>query len=366
MIDLDDTFVADSTVHARNLTPDNVRIREEAKPILEMMVQGTRNNERGPILTEKSVRRDWTIEDTAKLAFAEGFADVATYHPTPIAAFKDGLSALEKAKEAVDRWPDRFNVMASIDPLKGETALNELEEQVELLDPIGLKLYPYGWPHGRDMAKVWSMDDQDIAYPVIEKAKKLGLKFIAVHKAVPLGRAPISGADPSDMDIAAQSFPEINFCIVHGGLSFLESTAWQLFNFDNIYVDLEGAAYLAVNKKRRLAEILMGLVERGGEDLFNKIFWGSGIPPRVHPQIQYDAFVRFEIPDDIQERYGVTLEDKHKKWMIGDNYAEMAGIDKDEQRKCTKNDEFEGLKAEFGGRPEPYSTIDDVEVECWL
>lgn len=363
MIDLQDTFIIDSIAHARNLSPENIKIPAEAEPLVTMMVQGSRNLQTGPILTEESIRRDWKIEDTAKLIFAEGYTDMATYHPTPIAAFEDGFSSLEKAKEAIDRWPNRFNVMATIDPLQGEDALEDLEDQVEMLDPIGLKLYPYGWSTGQ--AEMWHMDDPNIAYPVVEKAKELGIDFIAVHKAVPLGRAPIAGADPGDMDTAAQSFPDIDFCVVHGGLSFLEQTGWQLARFDNMYVDLEGAANLLVNREKRFAKILSGLVERGGEELFDKIFWGSGIPPRVHPQVQYKALAEFEIPEDVKREYGVSLREEHKKKMMGLNYAELLGIDPTEQRKSVENDEFNSMRVNNEGSIEPYSTIEEVEVEYW-
>lgn len=361
VIDLQDTFIVDSIVHARNLAESNINIESEADPLVRMMVQASRNVSRGPILTEESVKRDWAIEDTARMSFAEAYTDVATYHPTPIAAFKDGFNAIEKADEALERWPDRFNVMASIDPLQGEDALTSLEAQVERLDPIGLKMYPYGWATGK--AETWRMDDPNIAYPVIEKAKELGLEFIAIHKAIPLGRAPIAGADPSDVDVAAKSFPEIDFCIVHGGLSFLEQTSWQLFNFDNIYVDLEGAGFLVVNRPRRLAEILAGLVEHGGEELFERVFWSSGIPPRVHPKIQYEAFAKFQFPEEIQDTYGVTLSDESKRKMLGENYAEMADIDPDAKRESIEEDEFEEMKTESEGLPAPYSTIDEVVVE---
>ena len=42
-----------------------------------------------------------------------------------------------------------------------------------------------------------------------------------------------------DVDEAAASFPDLNFEIVHGGLTFARETGWQIARFDNVYVNLE-------------------------------------------------------------------------------------------------------------------------------
>ena len=79
--------------------------------------------------------------------------------------------------------PDRFIVCAGVDPLKGQAAIEELERQVEELDPVGLKLYPNSW--GADGVSGWHMDVPEVAFPLFDKARQLGLGVVAIHKAVP-------------------------------------------------------------------------------------------------------------------------------------------------------------------------------------
>src|SRR5207245_1408759 len=108
--------------------------------------------------------------------------------------------------EAQQRWPDRWLVYAGVDPLDGRKALDDLEEQVETLDPIGLKLYPGQYTLGG--MENWRMDDPEIAYPVFQRAMELGLKVIGIHKAIPMGPDPLEFYRMDDIDRAAIDFPD--------------------------------------------------------------------------------------------------------------------------------------------------------------
>jgi hypothetical protein len=37
----------------------------------------------------------------------------------------------------------------------------------------------------------WHMDDLELAFPIFQRALDLGLKAIAIHKAIPLGPVPM-------------------------------------------------------------------------------------------------------------------------------------------------------------------------------
>jgi hypothetical protein len=47
--------------------------------------------------------RDWTLAETATMLFFESDHDFACHHVTPINAFKDGGSGIQKAREARER-----------------------------------------------------------------------------------------------------------------------------------------------------------------------------------------------------------------------------------------------------------------------
>ena len=149
--------------------------------------------------------RDWSIEEAANQVFAESDTDLAVYHVLPIYSFKDGLCSLDKAIEAQQRWPDRILTYCGVDPLAGPAALDELERQAELLRPVGLKLYPNSWL-GQEI-RGWKMDDPEVAFPLFERAQSLGIKVVAVHKALPLGPVPMEHYRVDDIDRACMAFP---------------------------------------------------------------------------------------------------------------------------------------------------------------
>ena len=61
------------------------------------------------------------------------------------------------------------------------------------------------------------MDDEKIAYPMLEQARKLNMKRVCVHKGLPLGPVPDYN-HPKDLIKAARDFPDIEFLVYHSGL----------------------------------------------------------------------------------------------------------------------------------------------------
>src|SRR5262245_42364799 len=138
---IDECFVIDAVVHAFDLSEDNFASPPTAEAITVGQVSIMQNQPPGYVLPESAVRRDWPIDDTATVLFDESGTDVAIYHPTPIYAFKDGLSSVEKGVEGLERYPSRLiGSYATIDPLAGPEAIAELDRQRELFEPLGLKL----------------------------------------------------------------------------------------------------------------------------------------------------------------------------------------------------------------------------------
>jgi predicted TIM-barrel fold metal-dependent hydrolase len=354
VVDLEETFVYDSITHAYNMAPSNYRNRRHAEGIVGMLAG---NTDIGPAeyhLSQEGFVRDWGVEETANMLFRESQTDMATFQPVPMYAFHDGLVANEKAAEAVDRWPERFRAYAAVDPLRDGWE-ETLEDQADAFDPLGVKLYPSHW--GEDHYEGWSMSDPEVAFPVFEKAVDMGIERIDIHKAIPFGPVPRSDYHPGDVDVAAESFPDIDFSIVHAGVAFAEETAWQLARFPNVYANLEGLFPLLVANERRFANVLAELLSLTGELGVEKLFYSSGAMS-VHPRPQLEAFADFQFPEEVRETMAGTSEiprltDEHKRKILGENYAEFIGLDIDAARSRLENDEFtrerEGLAA-------PYST----------
>lgn len=350
---IDGMPVLDAVVHAYNFDASNFANRHAG--IVGEIVYGAVGAMSSPgyVPSREAYFRDWSIEETADLVFAESDTDLATYHVLPLNAFRDGLCSFEKAVEAQERWPNRFVVYCGVDPMQGEAALEELERQIEVLRPVGLKLYPSSWV-GEEV-RGWKMDDPEIAFPLFERAQQLGVKVVAIHKAVPLGPLPLEHYRVDDVDRAAMAFPGLNFEVVHGGMAFLEETAWQLARFPNVYVNLEITTALAATRPLAFQQALASLVGPGGEPAYDRILWGTGAMA-FHPQPLLEAFVRdIEIPAALVEGAGIPpLTREVKQKILFDNYARMTGLDLHARLELVADDGFARRKGD--SLLSPYST----------
>ena len=234
MAKLDEVFVADAVTHAYNFSKSNYRLPRHA----ELYEEGNYGLEQ--LFPEKYRRTketylsDWPAEATTNVLFKESQVDFAVFHPQSISIFKDGLTAEEKAIEFVEQNPNQGAALASVDLIWMDNPLEELTGQVEEFGCHGVKLYPSYWEGDEHYS--FSMDDPDIAFPLFEHAVDLGLDVIAVHKSLPLGAVPTKPYEPSDVSEAASSFPELNFEIVHGGVTFAEEIGAQIGIHSNIYI----------------------------------------------------------------------------------------------------------------------------------
>lgn len=360
MLNPENVFIIDAVAHAYNLSPENYADVASAKPVSELTYQIGGNGSPDPrydVPFDVYVD-DWSPEDVANVLFKETATDFAVAHTLPLYCFKDGMCSVEKSAEFVRRWPNRFRAYAAVDPLR-RNAIEELERQVELFNPIGLKVYPTSW-NGSTISQ-WKMNDPKIAFPLYEKALELGLKAIAVHKAVPLGPVVAEDAfNPGDLEGAAGAFPELAFEIVHGGIAFSEETGWLLARFQNIYVNLEVSNIILERRPRTFSRMLLDLLKVGGMPMMDRLIWATGCS-LAHPRPTIEAFCRYEIPNDLLEDAGLfgplsQITDEHKQKIFADNYAAMHDLDLDELKQGTAGDEFSEAR-ELDPDPTPWSTI---------
>jgi hypothetical protein len=354
-----DVFVLDSLVHALNWREDNWadKVAGRAGSEAAAFTAAHQGDPEYDYPREKFIS-DWSVEDVANVLFRESTTCVGVFNPQPLFVYKDGLTALHKAYEAVEKFPTRFiGTYATIDPLR-EGWQASLREQVTQLKPMGLKLYPASW-HEKGVS-TYAMNDPKIAFPVFELAGELGLRHVAVHKALPIGPIEYQGAfDPRDFEGAAAHFPDIDFELVHGGLAFLEETAWLLGKFDNIYVNLENTNIVAARRPRTFARILLGLMHVGGTPVLDRIEWGTG-SFQFHPRPCIEAFLDFEFPADLLADAGlfqpveqITLENKRD--ILGRTFAARHGIDIAAVQAAAAGDAF--ARPHGTPLPRPYSTL---------
>lgn len=353
---IDGMPVIDAVVHPYNLLKENYRTAH-ASQITDIVSGG--NRAIAPIgyrLPQEGYERDWSIEEVADMTFVESHADLACYHVLPIFAYHDGMCSIDKGLEAQERWPDRFFFYVGVDPTLGQQSLEELERQVELFDaPIGLKLYPNAWM-GQEITG-WMMDDPEIAFPIFERAQQLGIRTVAIHKALPLGRVDLAHYRVDDIDRAAIAFPDLNFEIVHGGMAFAEETAWQLARFPNVWVNLETTATMLTNRPGAFARVFASLLAYGGARALEQLVWGTGCMVS-HPRPHLENFARnFSFSPEVLEQFGLPeITEQVRRKIFAENYARLHGIDLAERLTRIKGDEFDRRIADRAELPAPYST----------
>ena len=360
MLNPENEFIIDAVAHAYNLDPSNYADVASAQPISELtyLIGGAGSPEPKYNVPHDIYISDWSPEDIANVLFKETPTDMAVAHTLPLYCYKDGMCSVEKSAEFVRRWPHRFRAYAAVDPLRPDWK-EALARQVELFQPIGLKVYPTSW-NGSTISQ-WKMNDSRIAFPVYEEAQKYGINVIAVHKAVPLGPVVAEDAfNPGDLEGAAGNFPEISFEIVHGGIAFSEETGWLLARFANIYINLEVSNIILERRPRTFGKMLMDLLKVGGMPMLDRFIWATGCS-LAHSRPTIDAFCRYQIPEDLLQDAGLfgplsQITDDHKRNIFAHNYARIHAIDIEAAKSAMAGDEF--AQARKANRsPEPWSSI---------
>ena len=345
---LDDVFVLDSTVHGFNMLPENLvpsRFMERVGGQLNKAVWAAHQRQIPPnqpqwALPLERFQRGHDPDLLGRALFAESQTDVCIYHGVPLwGIYRDGGSPLQVGREMRARWPNRVALYGPVSPWQPD-ALDVVDELVEADKVIGIKLYPQDLVDGE--LHSFRLDDPEVAYPIIERARARGVRIIAMHKAVPQGQVPSEPYQITDIAGAAVAFPDMIFEIVHGGIAFLEETAQQLQRFPNVTVNLEGtAAIMMLRSPRRFAEVIGELLSVGGGD---RMFWSSGCTAR-HPRPFIEMFWNFQIPHDLREGYGYPeLTDEIKRGILGLNHARVLGWDVPALRRRLRDDEFGRLR----------------------
>jgi predicted TIM-barrel fold metal-dependent hydrolase len=251
-----------------------------------------------------------------------------------------------------------------ITPQLGQTDLDFMDQQAATFKVDAWKGYTGAAPKGFDRG--WFVDDEKIAYPMLERARKLGVRRICLHKGLPLG--PVADYNhPRDVIKAAKDFPDLDFLLYHAGL--LRVTTEQSADVPwttefcqmkkkepglrNIYMEL-GSTFgqLATTNPTACAPLLGQCIDAFGAD---HVLWGTDSIWYGTPQWQIEAFRRFEIPPALVEKHGYApLTRPVKEQIFGLNAARMFGVDVNAKRNEIPKDYLTRMKMAYldeGARP---------------
>jgi uncharacterized protein len=306
------------------------------------------------LLRQEEFISDFDGDAMAHALFAESWVDFAIIHALPNLGFTKGVvTDLERMVKLREKLPERFQLYGWVTTLDLDEAIKSLEWQVREVGIQGLKCFPSLVYKGKSTG--WRMDGPEFAVPLFEAARDLGIKNIAIHKALPMfGPSPMSFFKVDDLDAVLPSFPDINFFMIHAGMTFLEETRVMLHRFPNFHANLETTFANVVERPRLFAETLGEMLYHGTPE---QIVFASGCN-LLHPQPALEAFERFQMPQDLIDGRGYPeVTDEIKAKILGLNIARTHGIEPAKVMEAIKGDEFEQAKAAAGGLAEPWSAL---------
>ncbi len=177
------------------------------------------------------------------------------------------------------------------------------------------KCYTQWGPEGRG----FFLDD-DVGVAMIERARALGVRNIAVHKGLPFGPQSYEHSTCVDVGRVAKRFPDVNFLIYHSGLvpnvaegpydpkrkdgiDQLVTSVKEagLGKGSNVYAELGSTWRHLMRDPDAAAHGLGKLLAHLGED---NVLWGTDSIWYGSPQDQILAFRAFRISDEYREKYG--------------------------------------------------------------
>jgi predicted TIM-barrel fold metal-dependent hydrolase len=350
---LGDAFIADAVVHPYDLGEGNREPGAQAQLDSVYAAHALATDEaHAPYrLSRDEFFTDFSFDAMAAALFVESPVDVAIIHALPNLGFaRSYVTDPRRAAAFRDLHPDRLRLYATVDTPVTQAAIEQLEWQVTELGVDGLKLYPAFFYDGHGQG--WRLDGEDFAAPLLEAALELGIRNVAIHKALWLPPAPRDAFAVQDIGAPLDRFPELRFQIVHAGMAFLEETAALLERHPNLYATLESTfAYILV-RPDLFARTLGRLLQAAGSE---RLLFASGTN-LMHPRPLIEAFGAFELPAEAIEEHGFPqLTEQDRRNILGLNALRIHDIDLDRARERIAGDEFELARAE--GYPVPWSLV---------
>lgn len=242
-------------------------------------------------------------------------------------------------------------------------------EDMERLAKFGIvawKTYTQWGPNGKGF---WMTDDPGIAF--VEKARKLGIRNIAIHKGIPFGKRSYEHSTCRDIGPIAKRFPDVNFLIYHSGYvpegvegpydakrtDGIDALVTSLIESgvkpnSNVYAELGSTwRYLSLRKPDEAAHGLGKLLKYAGN---NNVLWGTDSIWYGSPQDQIQAFRTFQISAELRDRYGypqMTPELRQKVFAY--NAAKPYNLSIDAMRRHNAKDSVTRARNDYAGKPNP-------------
>jgi predicted TIM-barrel fold metal-dependent hydrolase len=338
-----DYFVMDVQLHHVDLDRFNIpalgalRFLEPNLPLAERVAH----------LSQLNMIKEVFVDSETAVGVISGVPNGVPLPVDTMAATRDLVNELARSPRALSQ--------AMCDPRNppgSPTAIDTLEHQVHDLGASALKCYTGNGS--------WWLDDEDVAYPMLEKAKQLGLRTVNVHKGFPqlLGSMAETYVQSRDLPKVSRDWPTLNFVAYHSGyfpgpgISEFLDVIRSMPRRRNVYAEIGSAFAVAFTQGPDAAAHLVGsLLKELGPD---RILWGTDSIWWGSPQWQIDAFKILTISPAMQEEFGYPpLTVRTKRRILGLNAARLYGVRVRETRCAIAADRLNALRADVGGADAP-------------
>jgi predicted TIM-barrel fold metal-dependent hydrolase len=203
----------------------------------------------------------------------------------------------------------------------------------------------------------------------IERARKLGVKVICVHKGLPFGSRSYEHSQCSDIGVVAKRFPDVKFLIYHSGFvtGVREGAYGQKDGIDtlirslidnevrpnsNVYAELGSTWRFLMRDPEQAAHALGKLIRHCGED---NVLWGTDSIWYGSPQDQIVAFRAFQISDALREKFGYPqITPSIRAKIFGLNAAKVYGLSAAELKKYAARDRIARERSAYLENPSPH------------
>lgn len=245
----------------------------------------------------------------------------------------------------------------------------DLESMDELKERWGVsawKTYTQFGPGGRG----YFLSD-DVGTRFIEKARKLGVKVICVHKGLPFANQSYEHSRCTDIGVVAKRFPDVAFLVYHSGFvtsvpegpfegrgkdDGVDTLIRSLIENDvapnsNVYAELGSTWRYLMRDPEAAAHVLGKLVQYCGE---RNVLWGTDSIWYGSPQDQIQAFRAFQIAPELRDRHNyreMTPELRSK--IFGLNAARVYSLSADEVKSYLMRDRIANERQAYLEDPEP-------------
>lgn len=217
--------------------------------------------------------------------------------------------------------------------------------------------------------KGFFMDDAP-GIAMIEKARKLGVKNIAIHKGLAFGPESYEHSTCVDIGRVAKRYPDVNFLIYHSGFAVDKTEgAYDESRTDgidalctslakngvkpnsNVFAELGSTWRFLMRDPDSAAHGLGKLFKYCGT---NNVLWGTDSIWYGSPQDQIQAFRTFQIAPALRDKFGYAeISASLRAKVFGMNALKIYPVPKEVLDKHLEKDRVAVARAEYRERPDP-------------